>query len=429
MTMKFSMLSFDWIGFDLDHTLVRYRLVELQQLIYASMCEYLCETHQYNPRLMQTPYDHSFAVKGLIYDSLHGNLIQLNSRGFVHTALHGVRKPLSREMIESLYPEALESIEDDPTQRFRCIFTYFDHSIGYLLANLVDLSDEQSVDVPDRYSSFLVHLNGGFVYLFDDFHRGNYFASVRENPSKYIYPRLDIRQWLEELRRRNKRLFLATNSRFDYTDLLSSFALGDDWKDLFDLILVDCKKPAFFARADQPTRRPFHRLSNEPVSIEQMFDVFPQDRLYAFGNSADLHALMTKITDKDPRVIYFGDHIKSDINALKLNTDWFAAVVIEELEFDLPPQMDQTFRYHSSRRRTEHSYQVGHPSKYFSSFFASADDLLSSSYWYTYITEHAHLSLSCLSVLANDFDFDHQFEHELQTKHFLLLNVTDEKQE
>jgi hypothetical protein len=108
-----------------------------------------------------------------------------------------------------------------------------------------------------------------------------------------------------------------------------------------------------------------------------MFDVFHQDRLYAFGNSADLHELMTKLTGNDSRVIYFGDHIKSDINALKFHTDWYAAVVIEELEFDLPPQTEQTFRYHSSRRRTSHSYQVGHRSKYFYSFFVSADDLFS----------------------------------------------------
>ena len=424
---NFSLSSFDWIGFDLDHTLIRYRLVELHQLIYSSMCEYLCQTHQYNRRLMETPYDHSFAVKGLIYDSLHGNLIQLNSRGFVHTALHGVNKPLSREMIANVYPQAFEAIEEDSSKRFWCIFTYFDHSIGYLLAKLVDLSDEQSVELPDRYSSLLVDLNGGFEYLFNDFHRGNYFAAIRSNPSKYIYPRLDIRQWLEELRRKNKRLFLATNSRIDYTDLLSSFALGDDWRDLFDLILVDCKKPTFFARVDQLDRRPFQRLSNEPVSVEQMFDVFPQERLFAFGNSADLHELMTRITGREPQVIYFGDHIKSDINALKLKTNWFAAVVVEELEFDLPPRMEQTI-LHQASRRADHSYQVGHPSKYFSSFFASADDLLSSSYWYTYITEHAHLSLSCLSVLAKDFDFDHPFEHDPQTKHFVLLNFTTEKE-
>jgi hypothetical protein len=136
LAMKtFSLSSCDWIGFDLDHTLIRYRLLEFHTLTYELMRQYLVDTYQYNSHLLQIPYDHYFGVKALIYDSLYGNLIQLDSNGLVHTALHGVNTRSSLEQIKEIYPNALEDIEEDTSKRFLCIFTYFDHSISYCRFN------------------------------------------------------------------------------------------------------------------------------------------------------------------------------------------------------------------------------------------------------------------------------------------------------
>jgi hypothetical protein len=44
------------------------------------------------------------------------------------------------------------------------------------------------------------------------------------------------------------RLFLVTNSRLDYSKVLMSFSFGDDWDSLFDVTIVDAKKPAFFSQ-------------------------------------------------------------------------------------------------------------------------------------------------------------------------------------
>jgi HAD superfamily 5'-nucleotidase-like hydrolase len=461
-TMKtFSLSSCDWIGFDLDHTLIRYRLLELHTLIYELMCQYLVDTYQYNSKLLQIPYDNYFGVKALIYDSLYGNLIQLDSLGLVHTALHGIHTRLSSEKIKEIYPHTLQDIEEDTTKRFLCIFTYFEHSVSYLIANIVDLIENEDlyeknskndIDFDKKFSFFLVHLSNGFDYLFGDFNRGNYFSSIRENPHQFIYQRFDVRQWLEKLKQSNKKLFLATNSRFDYTDLLTKYAFGDDWRDLFDLIIVDCKKPSFFSNSNE---RSFHRFIDEkniiPMTTEQIIKDLNQNYIYTLGNSEDLHFIMSQISNKDPLVIYFGDHIKSDINALKRHTNWLAGVIIEELEFDIPPTIIHTTTHHSSNRLSTNgvSYVKGNQSKYFSSFFTSPSDSiifdndnsnetkleqtepdavlpsLSSSYWYTYITKHAHLSLSCLSVLANHFDFDHEFHHDQQTKHFILMHKNE----
>ncbi|CAF3992390.1 unnamed protein product [Rotaria sordida] len=453
----FSLLSCDWIGFDLDHTLIRYRLLDLHKLIYESMREYLIDTYEYNCDFLPISYNDHFSVKGLIYDSFYGNLIQLNSNGLVNIALHGVNRHLTSEQIKEIYPDALKDIEEDTSKRFLCMFTYFDHSISYSIGNIVDLIDQKilyrnssknEIDLENKYRFFLTHLNKGSEYLFYDFNRGNYFSSLRLNPDKYIYKRLDVPQWLEKLKKLNKKLFLATNSSFNNTDLLTRYAFGDDWKDLFDLIIVVCKKPSFFSNSK---KRSFHRFIDEnttiPVNNEDIIKDFNKNYIYSFGSSEDLHFIMSQISKKDPLVIYFGDHIKSDINALKCYTNWLAGVVIEELEFDSPPIIIHRTSHHLSNRLSinDQSYNKGNRSKYFSSFFTSPTDsfifdddntnqtkseqtepdaVLPSltSYWYAYITKHAHLSLSCLSVLANHFDLDHQFEHDQQTQHFVIMH-------
>ncbi|CAF1086740.1 unnamed protein product [Rotaria sordida] len=436
-TKTFSLSSCDWIGFDLDHTLIRYRLPELHTLIYQSLCQYLVDTHQYNSHLLEIPYDNYFGVKALIYDSLYGNLIQLDSNGLVHTALHGVNTRLSSEKIKEIYPNAFEAIEEDTTN----IVDLIDKE------NLYEKSSKNQINLMKKYNFFLIDLNNGFSYLFNDFQRGNYFSSIRENPNKFIYKRLDVRQWLEKLKKSNKKLFLATNSRFDYTNLLTTYAFGNDWQNLFDFIIVDCKKPSFFNNLNKQS---FYRFINDnniiPVTIDEIIKNFNQNYIYSLGNSEDLHLIMNQISNKDPIVIYFGDHIKSDINALKRHTNWLAGIIIEELEFDLPPTIIHTTKHHLSNRLliNDESYIKGNRSKFFSSFFTSPSDsiifdhdninqtkfeqtepdtILSSlsSYWYTYITKHAHLSLSCLSVLANHLDLDHQFQHDENTKHFILL--------
>ena len=456
----FSLASCDWIGFDLDHTLIRYRLKELHTLIYRLMSEYLVNFHEYNRRLLDIAYDEEFGVKALIYDGLYGNLIQLDSNGLVHTAWHGTCRRLSPTEIKESYPNALEAIEEDPSKRFLCIFTYFDHAISYLLGNLVDMIDQENlyeecstnrINFEGKFSFFLKDLRAGFDYLFGDFNRGNYFSTLRENPQGYVYPRPDVRCWLEKLKQSGKKLFLATNSRADYTDLLNTFAFGKDWKDLFEVIIVDCKKPLFFTESNKQV---FQRLTDDhqqsiPVTVEEMIELFDTNPIYAFGNSDDLHSVMSRISEKDPVVIYFGDHIKSDINALKRHTNWLAGAVIEELEYDTPPTVIHTTTHHSSKELAaseQAAYVKGNRSKYFASFFTSPAESIHfdcedtaaetkmeqtdpdavlpalSSYWYTYITKHAHLSLSCLSVLANHFDLDQEFHHDPQTEHFILMH-------
>ena len=58
---------------------------------------------------------------------------------------------------------------------------------------------------------------------------------------------------LASLRKARKFLFSSTNLHFPITDMIMKVTIGDDWKDRFDLILCDSRKPLF-----QRTESPFY---------------------------------------------------------------------------------------------------------------------------------------------------------------------------
>lgn len=50
-----------------------------------------------------------------------------------------------------------------------------------------------------------------------------------------------------QVRAQGVKLLLLTNSHFDYTQFLMTYAFGSDWKALFDLSIVYAQKPGPWA--------------------------------------------------------------------------------------------------------------------------------------------------------------------------------------
>ena len=90
------------------------------------------------------------------------------------------------------------------------------------------------------------HVESKFSWCQRSIQGNRYFDSFRRNLYKYIYRRPEVREWLLTLREQGCRLFLVTNSHFDYTDLLLSYSFGEDWRSLFDISIVYAQKPSFF---------------------------------------------------------------------------------------------------------------------------------------------------------------------------------------
>ena len=58
-----------------------------------------------------------------------------------------------------------------------------------------------------------------------------------------------------------KFLYVITGSHYDFASHVASYAIGEDWKDLFDIVIFFARKPSFFVE-----KRPFWRL-NGPVEV------------------------------------------------------------------------------------------------------------------------------------------------------------------
>jgi len=66
---------------------------------------------------------------------------------------------------------------------------------------------------------------------------GYYFPDLRADVSKFIELRPSVKEYLSKVRKdTSTKVFLLTNSGFDYTNLLLNYAFGTDWQDSFDVL-------------------------------------------------------------------------------------------------------------------------------------------------------------------------------------------------
>ncbi|ESO96260.1 hypothetical protein LOTGIDRAFT_147320, partial [Lottia gigantea] len=134
---------------------------------------------------------------------------------------------------------------------------------------------------------------------------------------------------LERLRSSNKKLFLITNSGFNFVDAGMRFMIGEDWREMFDVVITNARKPKFF----NETSRPFREL-DEVRNTQSWGKVteLQKGRVYQEGNFSRLKDMTGWFGNK---VLYFGDHVYSDLADPSLKHGWRTAGIIPELENDV----------------------------------------------------------------------------------------------
>jgi HAD superfamily 5'-nucleotidase-like hydrolase len=293
--------SADWLGFDLDLTFVRYRLDTLSKLVFDCMGNYLIEHKKYSPELLSRGYLPHFPARGLIYDLKLGNFVLLTASGKVMKAFHGTRK-LSDSEAEAAYPGGLPGVAKELQKHpkapgFHVFATFFDMPYSILVAHFVDIEDAAATsDAAPSYARILRDSEGAMNHCFNPANfatnTGGYFSMLKANPGDYIHkisPRM--RAWLQQLRASGTRLFLLTNSQADYSNLLLSFSCGEDWRDLFDLVIVNGTKPAFFLAAE-----PFRAVAGMAIGDPAPLAL---GGLFAGGNHHDLDVFMRAHTTRE----------------------------------------------------------------------------------------------------------------------------------
>ncbi len=313
------MPSLGAIGFDLDHTLAHYAPIPVETLAFDVTKKKLVERKGYPAVILDYEYDPRFVIRGLVIDKKRGNILKMNYHSYVARAYHG-RSELHTEARKRQYHQ--RPIHLSNTGGYASVDTLFHLPEVYLYLLLVELN--QGLPKGERRS--FSQLYADVREMIDEAHRdGTIKTIIVADPAKYLKPDVRLSATLLHFRSAGKKLFLLTNSDYAYTNVLLSFllknSLGDhpSWREFFDLIIVDARKPEFFT----------HREDDEPVRQHEELSG------PAIWSGGGVRFLEERLGYQGDRILYFGDHTYGDILRSKKSVGWRTAMVIEEMEFEL----------------------------------------------------------------------------------------------
>ena len=112
------------VGFDMDHTLARYRSPEIDELAFKKAARLLVRDRGYSPWLLEIDYDPDFAVRGLVLDGLYCGPAKFDtSLAEAIKARRALDAQLSRERSQGIQrpptPVLMGPFSNDPAEELR----------------------------------------------------------------------------------------------------------------------------------------------------------------------------------------------------------------------------------------------------------------------------------------------------------------------
>jgi HAD superfamily 5'-nucleotidase-like hydrolase len=311
------------IGYDMDYTLIHYFSDSWEKKAYEHVKTKLLEL---NLPVKGLEYIPNFSVRGLILDLENGNLVKANRFGYVKQAFHGT-KQMPFDELRATYSRTLIDLSET---RFKFLNTFFSLSEACMFAQLVDLMDEHKFMGILGYEDLYKKVNRAL----DEAHaEGILKEEILSDPDSYIEFDEGTIQAIKDQRLAGKKTMLITNSEWNYTRDIMVHAFdrflndGETWRDLFDLIIVGARKPAFF---NQTT--PAYEIVNEEGMLKPIVGGLKEGQMYVGGNAGLVEKLWGL---RGEEILYVGDHIFADVTVSKNILRWRTALVVRELEEEL----------------------------------------------------------------------------------------------
>ena len=313
------------VGFDMDYTLAVYSMRQIEELAFRMTLERLVATKGYPADLVCLRYDHEFVIRGLVVDKAFGNIFKMDRHNHVGRCYHG-RRELKLDERRALY-QTNEKIRLS-LPRFAWIDTLFSLPEACLYAEIIEALEARGIDI-DYHK-----LYDDTRDTIDEVHRdGSLKTELKKDLGKYIEPDPELASALHKLRSGGKRLFVLTNSLWDYTDPVMSYLLDGrlpeypSWRNYFDYVIVGAQKPAFFAE-----QHPFVELSPEGTILRPTVEALERGKVYEGGNLFEFERLSGHAGES---VLYVGDHIYGDIIRNRKASQWRTCFVVQELEREI----------------------------------------------------------------------------------------------
>eukprot|EP00291_Cryptomonas_curvata_P028460 CAMPEP_0172206706 /NCGR_PEP_ID=MMETSP1050-20130122/33378_1 /TAXON_ID=233186 /ORGANISM="Cryptomonas curvata, Strain CCAP979/52" /LENGTH=585 /DNA_ID=CAMNT_0012885841 /DNA_START=309 /DNA_END=2064 /DNA_ORIENTATION=+ len=300
------------IGYDMDYTLVHYKVVEWEGRAYHYAKEYLRQAGFPVEGLSFCP---DLVCRGLVIDKELGNMIKVDKFGYVKRAMHGSLR-LSYKETHAVYGRQLVDLRE--SKRWVFLNTLFSVSEGCLFAQLVDMFDQGTLNMTAVQLSYELLFNAVSKALFRAHVEGKLKDDVTTHTDRYVELDEDLPRTLLDQKEAGKKLALITNSDWAYTKSIMAFVFdrflpaGLTWRDVFDVIVVSARKPAFFSQA-----MPVYEIMTEDGLMRETYQAGMIEKLFQ--------------CDSDD-VMYIGDHIFTDVNVAKGYMRWRTALIVRELE-------------------------------------------------------------------------------------------------
>ena len=230
------------IGYDMDYTLIHYRVQQWEQRAYQHLKSKLADRGWPVDAL---EFDASSVARGLVLDLELGNIVKPNRFGYVKQARHGLQV-IDHVKQREIYGRVIVHLAQD---RFVFVNTAFSLSEVCMYAQLVDLLDQGKLPRMIGYRELYHHVRRSL----DEAHmEGELKADVVARPEVYIDRDPELPLTLLDQRDAGKKLLLITNSGWPYTQAMMGYAFDGllpgsmTWQELFEVVIVGARKPQFF---------------------------------------------------------------------------------------------------------------------------------------------------------------------------------------
>jgi len=311
------------VGFDMDYTLVPYKIEKFERLTHSFTIKSLVENYSYPEEIGKLKFNLNRAILGLVIDKRNGNMLKLSRFGKVKTAYHGLEEIDFRER-QQLYRERVIDPRDSD---FQSLDTPFAISNGVLFAQIVQL-EKAGIKLPD-YRRLAYEVSTCIDKLHKD---GTLKSILKADFGEYVQRDSKVAATLERLKAYGKKLMIITNSDYSYSRILLDYSLNpflrkyNSWQELFDLVITLADKPNFFAGP--------HRFLKIDTKTGQMSNhEGPVSRgIWQGGWFGDVQEGMGIPGDE---ILYLGDHIYGDVVSIKKLCDWRTALVLNGLDGEL----------------------------------------------------------------------------------------------
>ena len=311
------------IGYDMDYTLVHYRVDEWERRAYSYIRRKLLALGLPVERL---EFDPDLVIRGLILDVELGNILKANRFGYVKQAFHGTR-PMEFTAQRAEYGRTLIDLSE---KRYEFLNTLFSLSEACMYAQLVEMLDSNQLAGVLGYSDLyrLVRTSTDEAHV-----EGELKGDITADPDRYVELDPDTALALLDQHHAGKKLLLITNSEWSYTRSIMQYTFDQflpgemTWRDLFDVIIVSARKPAFFS-----TRNPVFGVVTEEGLLEPSPKGIERDGIYLGGSARQVEEYLGLSGDE---ILYVGDHVFTDVHVSKDVLRWRTALVLRELESDL----------------------------------------------------------------------------------------------